>query len=422
MTKTIRSNNTLTIAFGSMQNYKELIRDSGLLIIYVIHYLKTIHFELIHRDGCCGGFHLTGFTTYTRKRNGNLLIWRIQCPHCKKTWSILPEFALRYTGLPPAKAWKCLYNSYYGASLEVNSSLFGVPVMQSYNYICAIGRNNLVKMLTNCGLPLPKYLISDEKHAKCQSEAVYLPTIVSGRVLWHLGYCESLSETSLTENYGIFKESAQKILPGYSPDGTLSDGFTSTQNSMSNNYEKATKGICLFHASLLINRKLKKQLGGNAETLSKKFFNIIARFNEKELLAVFKVGQRIRRFKEELNKVAGDAAADIIDWINRKKAGWMKTMQIKDMPKTTTLLDQVHNMIDRKLFMMKQFHHNKGRQNQYINGYALLYNIIPYQRRAKNAELCAIQVENGKVPSKNWMLNIQILTSGGYQLINSNTT
>ncbi len=92
------------------------------------------------------------------------------------------------------------------------------------------------------------------------------------------------------------------------------------------------------------------------------------------------------------------------------------------MPKTTTLLDQAHNAIDRKLFNMKQFHHKAGRQTEYMKGFAMLYNLIPYQKRAKNAGLCGIEVEKGIVPTKIWMLNLQILTSGGCQRVRDSTT
>ena len=84
------------------------------------------------------------------------------------------------------------------------------------------------------------------------------------------------------------------------------------------------------------------------------------------------------------------------------------------MPNTWTELDQIHNQIDRKLFMMKGFHYPEGSQEIFLNGLAVLTNLIPYQRRAKNAGKCAIEVANGEVPRSNWVLNIQLLTSGGY--------
>jgi hypothetical protein len=41
--------------------------------------------------------------------------------------------------------------------------------------------------------------------------------------------------------------------------------------------------------------------------------------------------------------------------------------------------------------------------------------LIPYQCRALNAGQCGVEVEGGRVPTSDWMLNLQILTSGGYQ-------
>ncbi len=86
-----------------------------------------------------------------------------------------------------------------------------------------------------------------------------------------------------------------------------------------------------------------------------------------------------------------------------------------NIPRTTTLIDQFHNVMDRKLFMMKGFHHEGGSQRVFLNGLAILANLIPYQRRAINSGKCAIEVEGGKVPTKDGFLNLQILTSGGFQ-------
>jgi hypothetical protein len=85
------------------------------------------------------------------------------------------------------------------------------------------------------------------------------------------------------------------------------------------------------------------------------------------------------------------------------------------IPVTSTLLDQAHNAIDWKLFMMKAFHHPAGSQGAFLTGLAHLYNLIPYQRRAQHAGQCGVEVEGGRVPSQDWMLNMQILTSGGFR-------
>jgi len=85
------------------------------------------------------------------------------------------------------------------------------------------------------------------------------------------------------------------------------------------------------------------------------------------------------------------------------------------MPVTSTLLDQAHSAINRKLFMMKGFHHPKGSQQAFLQGLAHLYNLVPYQRRAKHAGQWGVEVEGGTVPTRDWLLNLQILTSGGFR-------
>ena len=60
-------------------------------------------------------------------------------------------------------------------------------------------------------------------------------------------------------------------------------------------------------------------------------------------------------------------------------------------------------------------HHPGGSQAAFLTGLAHLYNLIPYQRRALHAGKCGVEVEGGRVPTSDWILNLQILTSGGYR-------
>ena len=85
------------------------------------------------------------------------------------------------------------------------------------------------------------------------------------------------------------------------------------------------------------------------------------------------------------------------------------------MPVTSTLLDQAHNALERKLFAMKGFHHPHGSQQACLTGLAHLSNLIPYPRRAQYAGQCGVAVEGGRVPAANWFLSLQILTSGGFR-------
>jgi hypothetical protein len=51
----------------------------------------------------------------------------------------------------------------------------------------------------------------------------------------------------------------------------------------------------------------------------------------------------------------------------------------------------------------------------FLTGLAHLYNLVPYQRQAQHAGRCGVEGEGGRVPTHDWFLNLQILTSGGFR-------
>ena len=54
-----------------------------------------------------------------------------------------------------------------------------------------------------------------KKHSRCLAEKVYLPTIVSGRVICHLSYTEEASAAAFTQSYGQFQSAASQQEPSY---------------------------------------------------------------------------------------------------------------------------------------------------------------------------------------------------------------
>ena len=85
------------------------------------------------------------------------------------------------------------------------------------------------------------------------------------------------------------------------------------------------------------------------------------------------------------------------------------------MPVPSPLLEQAHNAIERKWCMMKGFHPPKGRHQALLTGLAPLAHLGPYHRRAQPAGPCGVEVAGRRGPSANWILNLQILTSGGFR-------
>jgi hypothetical protein len=288
--------------------------------------------------------------------------------------------------------------------------------MAIYRLLCAFGQACLVTVLTRCSLPLPPYLIADEKHSACLREKVSLPTIVVGRLIWHLGYAEDKSADAFSASYREFQQAAHRIEATYRPKGMLTDGFESPRNRLHTLFPNSPLGNCLRHASQRVAHKVKSVASSGRKGRSQEFYDLFQGRSQSKLLKVFALGQKLRRVAERVTKRAGTAnGARVREWISKKKEGWFVLFRDPDMPATSPFLDQAHNAIDRKLLMMKGFHHPEGRQKAFLTGLALLYNFVPYQRRAKNAGKCGVEVEGGTLPTNNWFLNLQILTSGGLQ-------
>ena len=411
-----RKNRTITVDFHNEATYFQLLGDGKAFVECVRACVISLGFQLAHKATCRGGGCLTRHSHYARVRLGGLTIWRLQCTTCRAVFTVLPHFVLRYRSMRPDVARDALLATHGGLSLELCAVLYHISPMALYRLVCAFGRQSLVAVLTRCGLPLPVYFLADEKHSRCLTEKVYLPTIVCGRVLWHLGYTEEASAAALTQSYGELRCAALRREPSYRVKGVLTDGFDSTTKSLRTLFPGARLGNCLRHALLKLPKKLAAITSPLRKALRTQFHTLWYRARQRKGLRVFALGQRLRHFVDHVTATAGPANGERVRrWVQDKKAGWYAVLEDPQMPATSTLLDQAHNAIERKLFAMKGFHHPGGSQQAFLTGLAHLYNLVPYQRRAKHAGQCGVAVEGGRVPTHDWFLNLQILTSGGFR-------
>jgi hypothetical protein len=231
-TKARRENRTITVDFQDQSTYFQLISEGKAFVEFVLAFILSIGFQLHHKASCNGGGCLTRHSHYARVRLGGLTIWRIQCTSCRAVFTVLPHFVLRYRHLSPDVARQALIVTHGGLSLEWCATICHISPMALYRLICALGQHSLVTVLVKCRLPLPPYILADEKHSRCLTERVYLPTIVSGSVIWHLGYSDAKSAAAFTASYGKFQQVALDHEPSYQVKGALTDGFDSTVSSM----------------------------------------------------------------------------------------------------------------------------------------------------------------------------------------------
>jgi hypothetical protein len=316
-----RHNRTLTVDFHDHATYSQLLGDTKAFIEFVLAFILSLRFQLHHRSTCSGGGCLTRHSHYARVRLGGLTIWRIQCTRCRVVFTVLPQFVLRYRCMRPDVARQALIATHGGLSLEWCATICHISPMTLYRLLCAVSRHGLVSVLLKCHLSLPAYILADEKHGKCLTERVYLPTIVSGRVIWHLGYSDSKSAVAFTESYGQFQRATVEHEPSYRVKGALIDGFDSTTKSMRMLFPGTRLGYCLRHA---LNR-LPDKLGGLATPVRQgwrsKFHALLHRCCQRKSLRVVSLGQRLRRCVDPISATKGEGPGEHV-------RGWMLNLQI----------------------------------------------------------------------------------------------
>jgi hypothetical protein len=351
-----RENRTITVDFRSEATYFQLLGDGKAFLECVIAFVMSLGFQLKHKATCRGSGCLTRHSHYARVRLGGIAIWRIQCTTCKAVFTVLPHFILRYRQMRPEVARHALWATHGGLSLELCAVICHLSPMAIYRLVCAFGQQSLVAVLTRCGLALPVYFLADEKHSRCLTDKVYLPTIVTGRVIWHLGYTEHASAAAFTQSYEEFRRTASQQEPSYRVRGILTDGFDSTTKSLHTLFPGARLGNCLRHALNKLPQKLAAIASPVHKVLRSQFHTLLYRARQRKGLRVFALGQQLRHFANHVAVTAGVANGEQVRrWFQDKKAGWYAVLAAPQMPVTSTLLDQAHNAIERKLFAMKGF-------------------------------------------------------------------
>jgi hypothetical protein len=412
--KQTRENRTITVDFRDEAPYVQLLGDGQAFVECVGACLLSLGFQRAHTATCQGGGCLTRPSHSLRVRLGGVTIWRIQCTRCRAVCTVLPPCVWRYRPMRPEVARDALLATHGGLSVERWALLWPLSPMARSRLVCAFGPHRVVPVLTRGGLPLPPYCIAEEKPSRCLTDQVYRPTMVSGRVLWHLGYTEEASAAAFPQSYRELQRAAYQHEPTYRLRGLLPDGCDSTTNSMRTRFPGARLGFCLRHALTKLPKKLTASASPVRQSLRARCHALLSRARQRQSVRVVALGQRLRHLADHVAHTVGVAKGERVRrWLQEKKAGWYAVLADPQMPATSTLLEQAHNTSARQLCAMKGVHPPGGSPQAFLTGVAPLDNLIPYPRRAQHAGPCGVEVEGGTVPTRDWWLNLQILTSGG---------
>src|SRR5437773_11246623 len=116
--KPTRHNRTITVDFQDEATYFQLLGDTQAFVEFVLAFLLSLGFQLLHKTSCSEGGSLTRHPHYARVRLGGLTIWRVQCTTCQAVCSVLPHVVFRYRPMRPEVAREALVPTHGRLSLE----------------------------------------------------------------------------------------------------------------------------------------------------------------------------------------------------------------------------------------------------------------------------------------------------------------
>src|SRR6201987_4636288 len=145
--KAARHNRTITVDFRDETTYFALLDHPQAFVEFVLSFILSLVFQLLHKTSCSEGGRLTRHSHYARVRLGGLTIWRVQCTACKAVFTVLPHFVLRYRMMRPEAARDALLATYGGLSLELCAVLYPLSPLARYRLVCALGHQSLVTVL-----------------------------------------------------------------------------------------------------------------------------------------------------------------------------------------------------------------------------------------------------------------------------------
>jgi hypothetical protein len=409
-------NRTIIVDFTDENQYQKIITDGTAFVEWVVAYLLALGLQILHQHQCRGGNCFTRHSHYVRTRCGGLTIWRIQCKRCQAVFTVLPSFLLRYRSYGLTEVRKVLRDYHGGLSLEnctIGTSLSGVAL---YRLICSFGKASLAQVLTKAGVPLPKHVQADEKHTKCLGTKGYIPLMSAGHVIWQIDYVDSVDEAVLEASYRQFATATRQLMPTYAPHTVTHDGFKPTSNALVHIFKKASVYLlCWLHACHGFAKILEPFSKEEANRASFWLLRTLQKCHQQTSRQRISLRSHLTACLRHYKKlVPADVYIALKGWIARKKPYLYASMDFPQAHSFSYSIDHVCNHLDRKLFMMKYFHHPTARRDLFLKGFAQLHNFIPYQKFARNAHQCPAQVEGAKLPHPDWLVSLSMLTSGGY--------
>ena len=293
--------------------------------------------------------------------------------------------------------------------------------MYWYRLERSLGRFSLVGTTVQAAQRLPRHLVADEKHTTLvdgKSRKVYLATTAGGGCCLGMALAESADADELTRAYGVFRDEAHHLDPGYRPETVNTDGWPATQAAWRAVFQGVTLILCFLHAFL----KIRERAAHLKET-----FNVLRERVWESYRApdARSFSQRLRRLREwAKGHVDREVVREKVLALCNKRRAFAPAYDHPGCYRTSNLVDRLLRRLDYHLYCTQHLHGTPAAAEQGLRGWALIHNFAPscpeVVRESPGLRSPAERL-NGMRYHADWLQNLLVSASlGGYRRLPRN--
>ena len=358
-------NRTICLPFEEKE-YSKLIKNAKKFREYLDRMIEA--FPELFPHGIHAGYRMKD--QYLSKKQ-SLSIRRIEIGNT--SYSIRPSFVMPYMSGLTEEVQKILFLRKFAVPFWGLAYVFGRNAMYWYRMEQSLGRNSIVGTTVNDPKNMPKNLSADEKHSWLLGERVYIATTVGQECILGVAIAESAGEKHLQKAYGQFKEEAQLLRPGYTPDSVNLDGWEPTHKAWKSLFPATTIILCFLHIFISIRDRAKKKYKEIFPLVAEKLWHCY-RAEGRQFFS-----QRVcRLYQWALKNSVPPIILDKLAKLRYNLPSYAVAYHFPKSHRTSNMLDRLVQRLDRFLFSIQYFHGNDDSALLSLRAWALIYNFAPW--------------------------------------------
>jgi hypothetical protein len=340
-----------------------------------------------------------------------LRLRRIRLKATGASFSVRPSFALPYLVGTADGVADALFLRSFGVPFWALAKVFGKDHDFWHRLEVALGRNSVVGTTVRQA-DLPEHLLADEHHQTRDGQKNYIATTVACGCCLGAALAPSADAADLQAAYGVFKEEAQDVEPGYEPKTVSVDGWASTHLAWTGLFSLVVLLRCFLHGWL--NIRSRGKLSEVFAELSAKVWGAYRAPDRRSF------AQRLRRLREWAQQQPMSAwLLEQVQKLCGRAAEYGKAYAHQGGHRTSNMLDRVMRSMSRYFEDCQHLHGSKEACALHCRAWALLYNFRPWHpatTRANSDWRCPAERLNQHRYHDDWLQNLLVSASlGGYR-------